>query len=189
MKIKVLEDFYNSQYENMFYIDADILLDWSSKFDFEIILKNNILFYMHTTTRPGKPHLVNNHYLNKNISKRVMCGLIFLSKKFPYNLQKLWNLNDQEKLCKSNPAYLNDEIFLTHAFYQNIYNKSIFDFIDTNIPGFVYTHMGAPRIKKLWLQLHQKNGLYLLEILNYYNKMPEGIKQRLFKTRRSIEKC
>ncbi len=126
-KFYVLQDFYNSEYEKMLYVDCDIYPN-EEKSEFEFNMVKDTWFLISKSCPPQSksvPKITTEKYLNKNIQERFLAGCIFLTKDYRHNLSKIFNYNYIYDLWLKDSMFIREESILNYTIYKNELKEDI----------------------------------------------------------------
>jgi len=143
-KFYLINQFFNSNYESMLYLDCDLLIEKPPR---NLNLSNSLSFKI-KKKKPGQHQCTNitQKYLpDYTITKQIQAGNFYISKNYSFNLEEILNLNEIQTLWEKDSYFLREEIVLTYLFNKhNLINK-ITD------PPMEYSHIGPWKNKMNYL--------------------------------------
>ena len=143
-KFYLINQFFNSNYESMLYLDCDLLIEEPPS----SLNLSNVLSFRVKKYGPGKHQctIIAQKYLpDYTITKQIQAGNFYISKNYSFNLEEILNLNEIQTLWEKDSYFLREEIVLTYLFNKhNLINK-ITD------PPMEYSHIGPWKNKMNYL--------------------------------------
>tara|TARA_Y100000310_G_scaffold342132_1_gene443920 strand:+ start:103 stop:972 length:870 start_codon:yes stop_codon:yes gene_type:complete len=131
-KFHIIEDFFNSNYEAMVYLDCDLgKLTTSKLYKHRFTFNEEILgFTPHWDKRGKREHVViSKKYLphindTKFHSRFIKGGSFYINKKKSFNIENILTIENVVNLWKKDSWFLREEIALTYLFHKyNLIDK------------------------------------------------------------------
>ena len=143
-KFYLINQFFNSNYESMLYLDCDLLIEKPPR---NLNLSNSLSFKI-KKKKPGQHQCTNitQKYLpSHTITKQVQAGNFYINKNYSFNLEEILNLNEIQTLWEKDSYFLREETVLTYLFNKhNLINK-------ITKPPMEYNHIGSWKNKMNYL--------------------------------------
>jgi len=135
-KFYLINEFFNSSYESMLYLDCDLHIRKISNLNLMRELCFKVKPYL-TLKRIHHPiSVARTHLGDTTITKGVQAGSFYINKNYSFNLEKILNLNEIQKLWEKDGNFLREEAVFTYLFNKhNLINKI------TN-PPMKFRHIG-----------------------------------------------
>ena len=135
-KFYLINEFFNSSYESMLYLDCDLHI----RKIFNLNLRNELGFRIKPRSSTKNIHhpisVARTHLRDITITDHVQAGSFYINKNYSFNLEKILNLNEIQKLWEKDSNFLREEAVFTYLFNKHNLISKI-----TN-PPMKFRHIG-----------------------------------------------
>jgi hypothetical protein len=115
-KFYLINQFFNSSYESMLYLDCDLHI----RKIFSLNSRDELCFRIKprlTKLRTYHPiSVARAHLSDSTITKHIQAGSFYINKNYSFNLEEILNLNEIQKLWEKDSNFLREEAVFTYLF-------------------------------------------------------------------------